>query len=141
MILSHLMDVYWFLIIILPYIFLVTNYTDYLLMGLFAIYVFLVEISFHIFFFFFFFEWGCVCCCYWVVSYSHILVKSSLPDICFTNIFFCTTWLFTFLTMSFEEQMFSFYEIQYINSFLWCMLFQFFVRIFFPNSWLQRFFS
>ena len=38
------MDVYWFLIIILPYIFLVTNYTDYLLMGLFAIYVFLVEI-------------------------------------------------------------------------------------------------
>ena len=47
------MDVYWFLIIILPYIFLVTNYTDYLLMGLFAIYVFLVEISFQIFFFFF----------------------------------------------------------------------------------------
>lgn len=105
---AHLMDVYWFLIIILPYIFLVTNYTDYLLMGLFVIHVFLVEISFQTFFFFFFWVRLClfvVVIELWVI---HIFWLKVLYQIYVLQIF--SPSLFILLTVSFTEQKFQFQE-------------------------------
>ena len=134
------MDVYWFLIVVLPYIFLVTNYTGYWLMGLFAVHVFLVEISFQIFFFF------KVRLCLFVVVIElwviHIFWLKVLYQIYVLQIF-SSAQLDILLSWQclLKTKCFHFDEIQYINSFLWCMLFQFFVRIFFPNSWLHRFFS